>query len=241
MSGRDLTCEELRDGLGAELALGVLPAQERAAAIAHLDRCSGCRKHVEQMTRVSDGLLGLLPGTEPPVGFEKRVLGDLEGAARIRRRHRRLRALRPLAVGGAVALLFGFGGWTVGSTVGASPPASPPAATSTAEHDVMEANFMAHGHLVGKAFAYPGSPGWVYMSIGNRVDYHNESGKTATVTCQLVRTDGSTVSLGDYPLKDGRGHWGAPAPVNPATLSAARLLNANGSVLATAHFAASGR
>ncbi|MGW4984561.1 anti-sigma factor family protein, partial [Streptomyces mirabilis] len=68
----DMTCEKLRE-IGAELALGILPGRERAAAVAHLDRCADCREYVEQLTLVGDGLIGLLPGCEPPVGFETRV------------------------------------------------------------------------------------------------------------------------------------------------------------------------
>ncbi|MGW4994684.1 hypothetical protein ACWEQ3_45005 [Streptomyces mirabilis] len=62
----DMTCEKLRE-IGAELALGILPGRERAAAVAHLDRCADCREYVEQLTLVGDGLIGLLPGCEPPV------------------------------------------------------------------------------------------------------------------------------------------------------------------------------
>lgn len=75
----EMTCEQLRE-LDAELALDILPARERARAVAHLDRCPGCRGHIEQLAQVGDGLLGLLPGTEPPVGFESRVTAGLQPA-----------------------------------------------------------------------------------------------------------------------------------------------------------------
>ncbi|MDI5911892.1 zf-HC2 domain-containing protein, partial [Streptomyces sp. 12257] len=83
-----MECERLRE-LDAELALGVLPARERAEAVAHLDRCPNCREHVKRLTVVGDGLLALLPGAEPPVGFESRVVRALGAApAPKRRRHR---------------------------------------------------------------------------------------------------------------------------------------------------------
>ncbi|MEU0254610.1 hypothetical protein ABZ299_19340, partial [Streptomyces sp. NPDC006184] len=68
----DANCEKLREH-GAELALGVLSGRERAEAFAHLDRCADCREYVEHLTLVGDGLIGLLPDREPPLGFETRV------------------------------------------------------------------------------------------------------------------------------------------------------------------------
>ncbi|GHK04308.1 hypothetical protein ACWEWI_18640 [Streptomyces sp. NPDC003753] len=76
----DVTCEKLRE-IGAELALGVLPARERAGAVAHLDRCADCREYVAQLTLVGDRLIGLLPCGEPPVGFETRVAQALTRSA----------------------------------------------------------------------------------------------------------------------------------------------------------------
>jgi hypothetical protein len=70
-------------------------------------------------------------------------------------------------------------------------------------------------------------------AAGSR-DGYPEAGK---VGCRLERTDGTSVHLGEFSLDDtGRGYWGAPTPVDPATVSGARLLAADGSVLATAHF-----
>src|SRR5215472_17263161 len=69
----EMTCAELAD-VAAELALGVLTGRERAEAVAHLDRCEGCREDVRQLMATGDGLLALLPEREPPVGFEMRVL-----------------------------------------------------------------------------------------------------------------------------------------------------------------------
>jgi hypothetical protein len=249
---RDLTCEELRDGLGAELALGVLPAQERAAAIAHLDRCPACREHIEQLTLAVDGLLGLLPGSEPPVGFEKRVLSRMQVSGELQRHQRRRRRLRLAAAATAIAAAFGFGGWAVGAATDGSRPAS----TSAAQQTLLAADFTTGGHRVGQVFAHPGSPGWIYMSVDledyRHQDYGDSPGGTVRdgkvsgnvsgkVTCELERTDGSTAAVGSYTLKDGHGYWGGPASVDPDTLSAARLVAADGSVLATARFDAVSR
>jgi anti-sigma-K factor RskA len=77
MGGRDdMTCAELQD-VAAELALGALTGRERAAAIAHMEKCRACREDVRQLTAAGDRLLELLPPAGPPVGFEIRVLERL--------------------------------------------------------------------------------------------------------------------------------------------------------------------
>lgn len=74
MAERD--CTRLHE-LAPELALGVLTGEERAEARKHLATCPDCREHVLELTSVGDGLLALVPGAEPPVGFEDRVLTRL--------------------------------------------------------------------------------------------------------------------------------------------------------------------
>ncbi|MET9882397.1 hypothetical protein ABZZ20_04415 [Streptomyces sp. NPDC006430] len=229
----EMTCEQLRE-LDAELALGILPAQERARAFAHLGHCPGCRVHIEQLALVGDGLLGLLPGTEPPVGFESRVTTRLQpppAAAPPARRRPLL--LRPrLAVAAAVlAVACGFGGWAVGTAIEqASGPASPTAPTNAA---LLQAPLLSEGREVGRIFAHPGArpgeAGWVYMSV-------DLEGASFQVRCVLDHTDGTTTRLGTFPLRDGYGYWAARADVDPATLSGARLLDPSGTVLATARF-----
>ncbi|GGX46985.1 hypothetical protein GCM10010321_74550 [Streptomyces chartreusis] len=220
MSGME--CERLRE-LDAELALGVLPARERAEAVAHLDRCPDCREHIERLTTVGDGLLALLPGAEPPVGFESRVVRALGAApARKPRRHR----LRLAAAAVATALACGFGGWAVGTAVEAAPP--PPAQRT---HDgLREASLVSEGREVGRIYAHSGDEGWVYMSVDL------DGAGRGPVRCVLVHADGSTASAGSFPLKDGYGYWATPTGTDPASLTGARLVAADGSVLATAAF-----
>lgn len=74
MAERD--CARLHE-LAPELALGVLTGQERAEARKHLATCPDCREYVLELTSVGDGLLALVPGAEPPLGFEDRVLSRL--------------------------------------------------------------------------------------------------------------------------------------------------------------------
>jgi hypothetical protein len=63
--------------LAPELALGVLTGEQRGEARKHLATCPDCREYVLELTSVGDGLLALVPGAEPPVGFEDRVLSRM--------------------------------------------------------------------------------------------------------------------------------------------------------------------
>ncbi|MFJ7956318.1 anti-sigma factor family protein [Streptomyces sp. NPDC096319] len=276
-----MDCERLRDA-GAELALGVLPARERAEAVAHLDRCPECRAYVERLTAVGDALLGLLPGAEPPVGFESRAVRAMgpAGAGRARaagagpagaagaapvapdatpdavpdavppvapaavppraapvaaRRRIRARRFRFAVAGAAAALAFGFGGWAVGTVVEGSPAVVAPA-LGVREAALVAAGPAGGGREVGRIYAHPadatGGNGWVYMSV----DLGDGPSAEGPVRCLLVRADGSVVPLGSFPVTSGYGYWGAPAPVDPGTVTGARLLAADGTLLATAHF-----
>ncbi|MFI5683072.1 hypothetical protein [Streptomyces sp. NPDC051636] len=243
----DVTCEKLLE-IGAELALGVLPGRERAAAVAHLDRCADCREYVGQLTLVGDGLVGLLPGSEPPVGFETRVARSLAQAAaahegrrsargpgHARKRFRGRVRLRAASAAAAFALASGFGGWAVGTAIENAAAPSRPAEARTG---VMLADLTTlgpQGQPAGKIFAQPGAPGWVYVSIDLDDAGIEYSGR---VTCLLERTNGTTVRVGTFALHDGYGSWEVPVPVEQSTLSGARLTSADGTVLATAHFEA---
>lgn len=263
MNGFGTDCERLRED-AAELALSVLPARERATAVAHLDRCPDCRAYVERLTAVGDGLLGLLPGAEPPVGFESRVVRAMppaqgragpadpgpSGTARPAAAgpaptggpaapRTRMRRFRLAAAGAVAALAFGFGGWAVGTVVEGAPVA-PRVVEAGAR--VLEADLVSgSGGTVGRIYAHPadatGADGWVYMSVD--LDDPAAAGD-GPVRCLLVRADGSAVPLGSFPVRAGYGYWGAPAAVDPATLAGARLVAGDGTVLATAHFTGAG-
>jgi anti-sigma-K factor RskA len=81
----EMGCEDLAD-VAAELALGVLTGRARAQAIAHLEQCGACRDHVRRLAITAEELLALLPSSEPPAGFETRVMSRLGSAGRHGRR-----------------------------------------------------------------------------------------------------------------------------------------------------------
>ncbi|MGW2564117.1 hypothetical protein ACWCXB_33840 [Streptomyces sp. NPDC001514] len=245
---KEMTCEQLRES-GAELALGVLPGRERAEAVAHLDRCADCREYIEQLILVGDGLLGLLPGSEPPVGFEARVSRRLSQAlaahdGRVHTRghrfpHKVFRGrvrMRVVSAAAALALAFGFGGWAVGRAIENATTAAP-SQPAEAGAGLLRAELTAgpDRQPSGEIYAHPGAPGWVYMSVDLDDAGIPYSGK---VSCLLERKDGTTVRVGTFELHDGYGYWGAPAPVDPSTLSGVRLTAVDGTVLATAPFEA---
>lgn len=137
------------------------------------------------------------------------------------------RALAATAMGLAV-IAAGLGGWRVG--VGASATSAAIGGTSISDH-LTAANLLSATHQnVGNIFFYSGkSSRWLYMSVDL------ESGQEV-VKCQLVGTDGRVTTIGAFRLTDGYGAWGSPDPGNVGTLSGARLVSANGTVLATATF-----
>jgi hypothetical protein len=215
----ELTCHQLHE-LDAEFALGVLPGEQRAAALAHLDHCTGCREHIEQLTMIGDALLELVPAVEPPLGFETRVMNRLNPTPPQRRRW-----LPLAAAAAAIALVFGLAGWAVGTVTHPTPPPS----REDSDHVLLEAAFTADSERVGTIYAYAGRRDWVYMWVRTRPDI-------TTVSCELVRRDGSPVRLGSFRLEDGRGYWAAPTPVDPLTVTGARVVAEDGAVLATARF-----
>jgi hypothetical protein len=241
-----MTCEQL-DELAAELALGILPAFERAGAQGHVAGCARCRERARQYSALGDGLLELVPKCEPSVGLESRVMGCLLAAqastgpdAPPARRApdqapaRRGRRVRPRAgwprakwprvmVAAASATLIALGGWAVGTAGNTSQDSATwlvSASLTTPTHD-----------QAGTVYLYTGTPGWMYMKI------HIVSGKQPvqeTVTCQMERRDGTYVTDGTFEVRDGRGFWGGPLTVPVNDIVGARLVTAGDRTIASA-------
>ena len=103
MIGRErrpaMDCDRVAD-LVPELALGLLDGAERAAVLGHVEGCSRCQADLAGLTEVGEHLLLLAPASEPPPGFESRVLAQLAPSPR-RGRAR----WRPLWVAAAAVLV----------------------------------------------------------------------------------------------------------------------------------------
>jgi hypothetical protein len=220
-------CDRFAD-VAAELALGVLTGRERAEAVPQLDRCDACREDVRELTFTSEELLGLLPAAAPPPGFDSRVMSHLGFAGRHRRpAHPRLL----LAAAAALVLAIGCGltGWMLGGGPAPAPAqvsgpamALHPATLTTASHQNI-------GHVFLGGDGYLGSTGWVYVSV-------DTGGGNGMVVCQLLGRDGRVTTIGSFELDGGYGYWGSPESMRGTTVAGARLLAADGHVLASATF-----
>ena len=117
-------CERYADEL-AELALGTMTGRERAHILAHVESCPGCQAEMEQLSLAADSLLEVVPGVEPPLGFEVRLMERLGTGGATRRLVRRHWRLRQSALVLACLLLLaaaGVGaGWLVRGA-GSRPP-----------------------------------------------------------------------------------------------------------------------
>ena len=139
------------------------------------------------------------------------------GPGRARRPGRMRRVLSAAAVSLAV-IAAGLGGWRIG--VGTAPAASPLMAASLVS---------GTSQPVGQVFYYSHDPEWLYMSV----DMGSGDG---IVTCQVTDATGRFVTVGSFRLADGYGAWGSPDPGELGQLTAARLVSANGTVVATGTF-----
>jgi hypothetical protein len=176
------------------------------------------------MSSVGARLPDLVPGTEPPLGFDRRVLarvGQAGGPRQSRWVGRRARLLTGVAsVAAAAALIFGSLGWFAGRTTAHRPPPA-----------TLTAHFLQGTRDVGEVYASGGNPPWLRMEV------HGATG-TEKVTCELLSTNGTVMRLGSFDLVGGSGSWGAPDGTGPTGVSGVRLVGSGGQVIATALFRA---
>jgi hypothetical protein len=226
----ELSCRQCRDQ-AAELALGGLPSLERSRMLAHADQCLSCGHLVAALARTGERLLELLPGAEPPVGFEHRVMRALARPARVspaaQRWWRPAAAILVTALAGALVA----GGWALGRSTRAPQPPQVPGTAQT----LLVAPLTSGERQVGQAYVFPGRPSWIYVSL----DLADEASGATTgiVRCELVHRNGTTLPIGTFALAHGYGSWGGPAAIERESLALARVIDERGAIVATAHFA----
>jgi hypothetical protein len=115
----------------------------------------------------------------------------------------------------------GAGGWGLGRSTMPHPASAAQAALGSAVFVTPD------HHSAGEVFVYHGRHSWLYMSV------ELPSGD-GMVTCQLVGSNGKVTTVGSFQLAGGYGAWGSPDPWAPSAISGARLVAANGTVLAVA-------
>lgn len=212
--------------LAPELALDVLTGYERATAQAHLGVCPPCREYVSSLTLIGDRMLTLVPGVEPPVGFEDRVLARM-GLTTPAQAPRRRWWPMALVAASVAAVVFGFGGWMAADMTTDGTPVA-----ASGNHQVLRFAQLRNSsqRQVGQVFTYEGTPSWVWMSIAMT------DPNVGTVWCELQKQDGTFIPIGDFQLSGGKGSWGAQLKVDPNSVVGARLTSDQGTVLALASF-----
>jgi Putative zinc-finger len=221
----DPRCEEVR-ALAPELALGIVEGEERGRALEHLADCPECRRRVEELAEVADGLLLLAPHREAPAGFESRVLGHVLPRAPERRPRRRLGlVLAPVAAALAAAAI------TLAIVDDDLDLASDYRQT------LEEANgrgFYAAplesegGARAGTVFTYVGSPNWMLITV-------DAAQRAEMRAARLVMDDGTRVPLRWFQL-DASGTSGGGVGADLHHASALRLLPAPGGEPLVARF-----
>ena len=225
MSGdpeRPAQCAAIADDL-TELALGTLSGRRRSEVLEHVGSCPSCRAELEQLSIVVEALQQLAPRVQPPLGFEHRLAEKLQATATRRpRRYRRLVALSAAAVI-VGSLVFGLG-------VLVAPEADNGTARS-AGTNLVRADFMSHGQVLGDLVIAAGDPAWMLVTI-------HGGGWQGTVTCDVTLAGGQVERVGVFKLSGEYGSWAAPLSSTAGQVRSAQLITSDGMVLASAQVAA---
>jgi anti-sigma factor RsiW len=94
-----------------ELALGHVDGPARARMAAHLLMCTACRHDYDALVAAIEEVLPAVPGVQPPLGFDERVLDRI----RPRRRRRRWWVAGVAAAALVVVAALGVGWATAGT------------------------------------------------------------------------------------------------------------------------------
>ena len=227
-------CERYADEL-AELALGTMTGRERAHILTHVESCPGCQAEMEQLSLAADSLLEVVPGVEPPLGFEVRLMERLGTGGATRRLVRRHWRLRQSALVLACLLLLaaaGVGaGWLVRGA-GSRPPVARTAFGTEPGGHIETASLVSAGRALGEVVVYSGPTSWLSMTL-------DDGSWSGEATCQIRLADGTTVPLGTFWLEKGYGSWSVVLPPGTGHIQLASVVTADG-VLATAHLPSGG-
>jgi len=236
MSGDDVgpgpECGRYADEL-AELALGISTGRQRAQALAHVETCPGCHAEMEQLSLAADSLLEVVPGVEPPLGFEVRLMERLGAGRAARQLVRRPWLVRRSSLALACLLVLVAVGVGVGTgwlLRGGQQPVIARSAFGTGPGGHIEtASLVAGGRSIGTVTVYSGRTSWLYMSLEDG----SWSGKAS---CQVRLAGGRTVPLGTFWLDNGYGAWGAALAPGTKRVRSVSVLS-GGVVLASASLA----
>ncbi|HEY0813544.1 MAG TPA: zf-HC2 domain-containing protein [Pseudonocardia sp.] len=207
----DLRCDTCRE-LAPELALGLLGGDERAAVLAHLQRCERCRDDVAALTGLHERMRTLVPPVEPPAGFETCVLRRLAHAGLPQPSRSWARGLAVAAAAIVVVCATFVGGWMAGATSPATP------ASQSVRPELLAVPLTSGDRPVGRLFVKPATPSWIYL-------YVDAPAGAARLKCEFLRHDGSSAATAMLTVRSGDAHWGGP---NPAGTTDVRLTDETG-------------
>ena len=188
---------------------------------------------MEQLSLAADSLLEVVPGVEPPLGFEVRFMERL-GAGRAVRQpvHRQWFVRRASLVMACVMVLVAVGigvgtGWLVRG--GEYSPVARSAFGTEPGGRVETASLVAAGRSVGNVTLYVGRTTWLFMSL-------DDGSWSGEASCQVRLEGGKTVLLGTFWLDNGYGAWGVTLAPGTGRIQSASVLSGGG-VLASATLA----
>ena len=123
----------------------------------------------------------------------------------------------PVAAGVVVVGLAFLAGWVAA-----------PGQGSTPGQRLTSAPLVAAGRPVGQVTLDAGRPSWLFMTVA-------DAGGSAEVTCEVTTSGGHTLRVGSFWLSPGGyGAWGAVLAVPGARVRSARVVAADGTVVASA-------
>ena len=226
-----MTCASLRDA-ASELALDMLSGEERAAALAHLETCTSCRRDVTALTDAVEQVLMLAPVAVPSVGFEQRVLTRLEALAAAdaatrtpnRTRGRRSATVRRVLAIAAILVAIVAAGVVVNGR-------------SDDHHVIARTAEMrsGSGQVVGDV-SVATAPNSIVVAIPDWVGLVQSYGATVDAPYWLAvqTTDGSRDL---YRLPPADEHpWMIDIDVDPTTVATVSVVDNHGAVWCTAQF-----
>jgi hypothetical protein len=217
-------CDETRD-ITTELALGIASGEERARALDHVAGCPACRRELERFAAIADDMLVLAPESEPPPGFEARVLRAMATPQRKSRWLPRRVAFPAVGLAGAalasLALLLAFNNdrqlateyrQALSAAHGSAFAAVPLRDTARTRH--------------GSVSLYNGSPSWLVVTV-------DATPHERVARAEVVSRSGRRVPLRGFRLTAGV--WGGALPIPFAQVASVQLLGEQGTSLYAAY------
>lgn len=220
-----LSCADVRE-VAPELALGSLAGAERAEALAHIESCARCRAFLGELTDAGDAFTLLVAETEPPAGFEQRVLQALAG----RRRRGRVRRTALGAAAAAVAAAAAI----VAVVLVRVAERDDVAARAEAGHPAREVQAVpmigAGGVDAGRAFVSDGDPSVIAVSVAYLIPDGSYGVELTIVGREIER------EVGRITVRGRVGAWSGIVTLPKAGVSSITLVDASGRPVCTGEF-----